>query len=107
MSQRIFITLKYGDNESIIANPNCSIIIFTEWIKKTCNYKNDHENGMKKYTSLLDNLDKLHPDLYNKLESLSGNSKTSAKVGGSGEKSRKSGKTSKRKSAQSPNVNHR
>uniref|UniRef100_A0A0L8GUZ1 Uncharacterized protein n=1 Tax=Octopus bimaculoides TaxID=37653 RepID=A0A0L8GUZ1_OCTBM len=82
MSERIFVTIKYGDNQHTILNPNCRMLIFTEWLKMKCKY------------------DKTH-----KLEGLSGSSKSPARsVSG---KSRKSGKNSKLKSSPSPNINQR
>ncbi|XP_052830440.1 uncharacterized protein LOC106874628 isoform X3 [Octopus bimaculoides] len=105
MSERIFVTIKYGDNQHTILNPNCRMLIFTEWLKMKCKYDKTRDNGNIKYISLLENLEKIHPELYNKLEGLSGSSKSPARsVSG---KSRKSGKNSKLKSSPSPNINQR
>ncbi|XP_014777909.1 uncharacterized protein LOC106874628 isoform X1 [Octopus bimaculoides] len=132
------------DNQHTILNPNCRMLIFTEWLKMKCKYDKtleidlmdfsgnilnlsssqrwyanevinvgetyvllsvERDNGNIKYISLLENLEKIHPELYNKLEGLSGSSKSPARsVSG---KSRKSGKNSKLKSSPSPNINQR
>lgn len=115
MSEQMFVTVRYGDNQKIILNPCCPTATFIEWIKKKCNfeqnavldlvdsagqlsnlsasprsYVNDiinmgetyililveRENGGVRYVSLLDNLDKINPEIFNKLGSLSGCAKS-------------------------------